>query len=115
MQDGILGDLMENDAARAAAVEPEGLDQVPGDGLPLAVLIGSQPYELCVVRGLLEVGHDLLLVGGHDIFRLEPGGDVDAELLVLQVTDVAETGLDRIFLAQIFLDSLRLGRRLYDN
>ena len=115
MQDGVLGDLVEDDAARAAAVQAQGLHEVPGDGLPLAVLIGSQPDEARSIGGLLELRHHFLLVSGHDIFRLESGVDVDAELLVLQVTDVAETGLDRISLAQIFLDRLRLGRRLdYD-
>ena len=115
MEDGVLGDLVEDDAARAAAVEAERLDEVPGDGLSLAVLIGSQPDELRLVGGFLELGDHFLLVGRHHILGREAVRHVDAELLVLQVPDVSETGLDREFLPQIFLNGLRLGRRFHDD
>ena len=43
--DGVLGDLVEDDAPGAGRVETEGLAEVPGDGLSLAVLIGSEPDD----------------------------------------------------------------------
>ena len=115
MQDGVFGDFVENDAPGAAAVQAQGLDQVPGNGLSLTVLIRSQPDQRGFVRRLLQLGHHLLLGGGHDILGLEAVGDIHAELLVLQVPDVSKAGFDREFLAQIFLNGLRLGRRLDDN
>ena len=95
MQDGVFGDLVEDDAAGAVALETERLDQVPGNGFSLTVLIGSQPDELRLAGGLLQFGHHFLLLGRHHIFGFESCGDVHAELFVLQVPDVTETGHDR--------------------
>ena len=95
MQDRVFGDLVENDAARAAALETERLDQVPGNGFSLTVLIGSQPDDLGLGGRLLQLRDHFLLLGRHHIFGFEPCCNVHAELLVLQVADVSETGHDR--------------------
>ena len=46
-QDGIFGDFVENDAAGTSFFQSQDFRQVPGNGLPLPVLIGRQPYGLC--------------------------------------------------------------------
>ena len=43
LEDGCLGDFVEGDAPGVFLPEPEGLEQVPGDGLSFAVLIGCEP------------------------------------------------------------------------
>jgi acetylornithine/succinyldiaminopimelate/putrescine aminotransferase len=57
----------------------KGLQQVPGDGLSLAVLIRSQVELGGVFQECLELGDLLLLVGRDDVERLEPVVDVHAE------------------------------------
>ena len=110
--DGIPGNLVEDDAAGAAAVQAERLDQVPGNGLPFPVLIGSEPDDAGLRGGLLEFGHHLALVGGNDVFGFEPRSHVHAEAFFLQVPDMSETRFNRISFPQIILDGVRLGRRL---
>ena len=44
--------------------------------------------------------------------RFEIIADVDAQLLLGQISDMSETGLDRILLAQKFLYGFSLGRGL---
>jgi len=81
-----------------------------------------------VLEDLLELGDLFLLVGRHDVQRLEPVVNVDAVLgatpLVLQllrgvfgtardVSNVPDRGLDDVVGAEIPTDGLRLRRRLH--
>ena len=115
MQDGILGDFVENDTLGAVRGQMERLGQVPGDRLSLAVFIGSQPDGLCGCRSVFKLGNDLLFVGGDNILRCEAGFGIYGKLVGGQVADVAETGFDGIILAQELLDGFCLGGRLDDN
>ena len=112
--DGVLGDLVEDDALGTGGIEAEGLAEMPGDGLSLTVLIGSKPDGARFGSGLLQLGHHPALVGGDHVFGLEALVHVDAELLVLQVANVAETCLYSEILPQILLECLRFRRRLHD-
>ena len=100
----------------------EHLQQVPGDGLALAVLVCREEQLVRVLEGPLELGDLLLLVGVDDVERLEVGVHVDGELaepaLLLrrrqlgrrrQVADVADARLDVVARAEVALDRLRLG------
>src|SRR5439155_53489 len=58
----------------------EGLQQVPGDGFALAVLIGGEVELVRLLQQRLELGDLLLLVGADDVERLEAVVDVDAVL-----------------------------------
>ncbi len=126
--DGLAGDLVEDDALdrhrRLQLVE-----QVPGDGLALAVLIRREHELVGVLEQLLELGDLRLLVGGHDVDRLEGVVDVDPEArprlaLVLgrhlvgalgQVTDVPDAGVHDVAVAEIARDAADLVRRLDDD
>jgi hypothetical protein len=57
----------------------ERLEQVPGDGLALAVLIGGEEELVRALEQVLELGDLRLLVGADDVQRLEVVVDVDAE------------------------------------
>ena len=111
--DGVLGNLVEYDAAGLFRRKAEGLAEVPGDGFPFPVFIAGEPDGVGPLGQFLQFGDHFLLVGGHDVFRLETVGDVDAQLVLLQVADVADAGFDEIIVAQVALDDL--AGRLYDN
>ena len=66
--DGLLGDLVEGDAADAVVRQLERLLQVPGDRLPLAVGVGRQVDQLGPGGGPLQVA-DRLLLGRDDLVR----------------------------------------------
>ena len=108
------GDLVEDHPAH----RDRGLqrvDQVPGDGLALAVLICREVDLAGVLHQLLEPADLLPAVGADDVERLEGVVDVDAEprprlALVLgrdvggvarQVADVPDAGLDDVAAAEV--------------
>ncbi len=125
--DGLLGDLVEDhplDGHRRL----EGLEQVPGDGLALAVLVGREVELGGVLELALELADLLLLVRVDDVVGLEVVLDVDPELperalLHLRrhlrrgrdVADVAYRRLDVPVRPQIARDRLRLRGRLDDD
>jgi hypothetical protein len=59
--DGLRGDLVEDHPADRD-LRVERLEQVPGDGLALAVLIGGEEELVRVLEQRLELGDLLLLV-----------------------------------------------------
>ena len=105
------------------------LDQVPGDGLALAVLVRREVELVGVLDQRLELADLLLAVGADDVERFEVVLGVDAEprprlALVLgrdvggvarQVADVADRGLDDVTRSEVTADRLGLGRRLDDH
>ena len=127
-EDGGLGDLVEHHAAHRHR-RLEHLEQVPRDGLTLAVGVCREQQLVALLQLRLEVGDLLLLVGADDVERRETVLRVHAEsrprfLLVLrgdvsstarEVTDVSDRGLDNVVVAQVRLDLLRLGRRLHND
>ena len=125
--DGFLGDLVE-DHALDGDLGLQGLLEVPGDRLALAVLIRGEVELVGRLQRPLELGDLLLLVGVDDVVGREVVVDVDAEpperpALDLgrhlarrgDVADVADGGLDEPVLAQIARDRLGLGRALDDD
>jgi hypothetical protein len=106
----------------------QGLEQVPGDGLALAVLVGGEEELVRVLEQPLELGHLLALVDVDHVVRLEAAVDVDGELAerallhlggqlagLGEVADVADAGLDVVAGTQVAGDGLRLRRRLDDD
>jgi len=104
-------------------------EQMPGDGLPFAVLISCQIELVDVLEQLFEFTDDRLLVGADNVQRREIVLDVDAEpgpgqTLVLrghlggvggQVADVAAAGLHDVARSQEACEHGRLGGRLDDH
>ncbi len=89
VEDGVLGDFVEDDAAGVGRLELQHLEQVPGNGLPLAVLIGSQPDGLGLLGAFLQLGHEGLLVVGNLVDGREAVVDIDAEILLFQIADMS--------------------------
>ena len=104
--DGLLRDLRERHPPHGH-FGLENLEEVPGDGLALAVVICCQVELFSALEGLAELGDRLLLIGIDDVIGLEAVFDVDRELPVgalllrgrqlgglSQITDMADGGLD---------------------
>ena len=126
--DRLRGDLVEHHPAyRHLGLEL--VEEVPGDGLTLAVLVGCEEELGGVLEEALELGHVGALVPGHHVVGREVVVDVDAEpgpRLALdlggdvggalrEVADVPDRGLDDVAVPQVAGDRLRLGRRLDDD
>ena len=127
--DGRLGDLMEHHPPDGHPGR-EHLQEVPGDGLALPILIGGEIDLVGVLEKRLQLRDLRFLLRRDDVQGLEVVVDVDppplGPRLVLvggrhllglagQVTDVADTRLDRVPGAEKTRDGLRLGGRLDDH
>jgi hypothetical protein len=78
------------------------LQQVPGDGLALAVFIGGEQEFVGVLEQALELGDLLPLVAVHDVQGLEVVVHVDAERahgspLYLAGISAALSGMSRMW------------------
>ena len=125
LRDRLGGDLVEDHPA-VGNLRLQFLDQVPGDGLALAVLIRGEQQFVGVLEQVLQLGHLLALIVRDNVEGLEAGVHVDPETgpgllavlgrdlrcLVGHVPDVANAGLDHVPVAQVARDRARLGRRL---
>ena len=126
----LLGDLAEGHAVHRHR-GLEGVQQVPGDGLALAVRIRGEVEGLGVLELALELGDLLLLVRVHHVVRGEAVLRVHGELAegallhvrgqvrgLGQVTDVPHGGVHHPALAhrvEVLRDGLALGRGLHDD
>ncbi len=138
--DGLRGDLVEHHPSHGhVGRRVEHLEQVPGDGLALAILVRREVELVGGLQRLAQALHDVVLAGADDVQGLEVVVDVDAEvgpLLALErgrhvlgpvgeVTDVPDRRFDRRLergavahleaIAEETGDRLRLGRRLDDD
>ena len=113
---------------RCGSLRLQLLQQVPRDGLALAVLISCEVELVGALECALQLGDRLLLRVGDHVVGLEPVLDVDGELAqrpllelgrqVLgldEVTDVTDRRQHFIALTQVLGDRLCLGRRLDDD
>ena len=126
MIDGVLDrvgrDLVEHHPTHRD-LRVEHLEQMPRDGLPLAVLIGREIELVGVGHQRLQLADVVLLVGRDDVDGLEVVLGVHADdrplpiLEVLrhvgharrQVADVTDGGLDHVVVAEKARDGLGLG------
>ena len=130
--DGVLGDLVEDHAAHGD-LRLEHLEQVPGDGLALAVLVRGEEQLGSVLELLLQLRNRRLLIGMHDVEGGEAVVGVDGVLrpgLLAQtlgefrcpageIAHVADRRLDPEIpgspTVEVALDRLGLRRRLDDD
>jgi hypothetical protein len=117
------GDLVE-DHPLDRYLGRQHLVEVPGDRLPLTVLVRCKVELVGLLHEALQVRDDRLLLGGDDIEGLEPVVDVDAEprpLLPLvrgrdlvgparEVADVTDRRFDDVVGAEHARDRACLGR-----
>ena len=113
-EDGLLGDLAEDDALGLRLRQAERFLQVPADGLSLAVLIRREPDGLGGLGEFLQFTEPAL-VGGHLIGGHEPVFDVDGQLSPGQVPDVSIAGSDNVVPTEVSFDGLGLGGALDDD
>jgi hypothetical protein len=111
----VARDLRERDPVRGTRVGPDGLGDVPCDGLAFAVEVGGEPQPGGALVRLPELGDDVLLGLEHLVLGLEVVVDLDAHAVLGEVPDVALAGRDRVVGAEVSLQGLRLGRRLDDH
>ncbi len=128
-EDRRLGDLVEDHPAHGDVLRLQLVEEVPGDGLALAVLIGGEVELVGVLEQVLQLADLRLLPLRDDVVGLEAVLDVDREPapgLVLdlrrgvgsalrEVTDVADRGLDDVVPTEEAPDLLGLRRRLDDH
>ena len=126
--DGGRRDLVE-DHPLDRHLRLQGVQQVPGDRLALAILVRGQIQLVRPGQQRLQLRDLGPLLGRHDVDGLEVVLRVHAEpgprfALVLgrdvggiarQVTDVTHRRLDDVSVAEILRNGLRLGRRLDDD
>src|SRR6185437_14808991 len=102
--------LVEQDTPnRRAALALDLRRNVPCDSLAFAVRIGGEKDLTRFLRGGLEFRERLLLAGNRDVFRLEAVVDVDAHLLLGQVTDVTDSRAHLVTAPEILANGLGLG------
>lgn len=114
MKDGILCNLMENNSSGLGRFKLQCLSQMPCNSLSLTVFIGCQPYYRSLLGCSLELCNHFLLVWRYLILRYKPVFYVYPQVLLGQITYMAETGTHRIVFSQYLLNSLCLCRRLDD-
>ena len=125
--DRFLRDFVEHHAAHGN-LRLQDLQEVPRDGLTLAVLISCQIEFVALLEELLEFGDLFLLVRVHHVVGRETVIHVDGEaaerplLHVLgqlgglrEVADVADGGGHVVVGTQVSLDGGCLRRRLHDH
>ena len=125
--DRFLRDFVEDHAAHGN-LRLQDLQEVPRDGLTLAVLISCQIEFVGLLEELLEFGDLFLLIRVHHVVGLKAIIHVDGEaaerplLHVLgqlgrlrEVTDVADRGGHAVVGTQVSLDGGCLRRRLHDH
>jgi len=88
---------------------------VIADGLAFAVRVGGQIHGLSAFSRLLQFRDELLFPLDDFVVRPEAAFDVDSQVLLGQVLNVAQGSLDHILLAQILADGFRLRRRFDDD
>src|SRR5688500_753366 len=107
--------MEEDPPDRRAAPTADLAGHVPRNRFPLAVRVSRNEDLARLLRGALQVGECLLLAGDGDILGLEPTIDVDAELLLGEVADVADSRLHLIGATEILADGLGLRRGFDDD
>jgi len=85
-------------------------------GVPRAfpVRVSREINVFHLLGGLFELGDELLLAFDDFVPRFETVFDIDCQVLLGKVLNMSERSFDDKLLAQVFVDGLRLCRRLHD-
>ena len=88
---------------------------VRSDRLAFSIRVGGDEYFARILRRALQFRDRLFLSRNRNEFRLEATLDVDAELFLGKVHDVADGCANAIPAAEILADRFRLGGRFDDD
>ncbi len=91
IDNGILCNLVENDSSRFLLIQSKFLEEVPGNGLPFAVLISGQPNHLRFFCQVLQFFNQLFLIGRDYVVRGKLLFDVNSQVFLCQIPDMPET------------------------
>ena len=105
--DRLRSDLIEEDAKHFGIVPVEDFLQMLANRLAFTIRVGGQKDAVRAFGGGAQFFDDLLFSGYDFVDRLEIVLDVDSELALRQILDVAERGLHDEFLAEILIDRVR--------
>ena len=109
VENGGLGDFVEDHAFGGLDVEVQGVGEVPGDGFAFAVQVGGEVDFGGVFGGGFEFG-DQLFAGVEDgVGGGEGMLDVDVEALLGHVAHMAHGGFHGEAAAEVLVDGLGLG------
>jgi hypothetical protein len=111
----LLGDLVKLDTSHRPLERREFLRDVPSDRFSLTVRVWREKDLIGLLRRLLQIGEDVLVVLEHLVLRRVAVGDVDVQPRLGQVAHVSLGREHDEVLAEVFLNGLRLGRRLDDD
>ena len=119
VEDGVAGHLVEHDALDVDVLERSAILQhladMPGDRLAFTVGVGGEEQPVGAVHRLGDRSHMLLGLAVDLPRHREIGVGQDRAVLGRQVADMAIAGDDLVVGAEVFVDSLRLGRRFDDD
>ena len=114
VDDGVLGDLVEDHPFDVQAAlllfQPQGRQEVPGDGLPFPVGVSCEEKRIGGFQLFPDGVEMSLAFGEHGIFREEIMLDVHRSLFAGEGPDMAVGGEYPVIRAEEFLDGLGLGR-----
>ena len=114
MVDGSLGDLVEHHALHGY-FGLQILEQVPRDGLPLAILVGGEVQLAGILECRTQVLHDLTASLGQLVGGLEAVLDVHSHAAAGKIGNVSHRGAHIELVAQEAGNGLRLGGRFDDD
>ena len=100
-------DLIKKDAEHFGLVAVEDFLEVLANRFAFAVRVSGEQNAIRGPGGSAQFLDDFFFSGYDFVDRLEMVLDIDAELALRQVLDVAERGLHDEFLAEIFIDRVR--------
>ena len=119
LDDGVLGDLVENDAFDVDAVQRFALVEdflhVPGDRLALAVRVGCEIKVFGTLDGVLNGLNVLLGTGVHRPDHSKVVIGLNGAVLGHKVPHVSHARENLVVRAQILVDGFCLGRRFNDD
>jgi len=111
---GFLSEFIEENPMDGFLFRLDGLGDMPGDSLALAVRVRSQVDGIGLGRRCRQFIDNLLLFPDHLVVGLKIPGNVYSQLIPGQVFDVADRGLDHKVPSQIPPEGPGLGGR-FDN
>ncbi len=91
------------------------LEQVPRDGLALAVLVRGEEELVRILQRRPQLLHHFLAAGGQLVGRFEAVVDVDGEALARQIGDVSDRRAHLISVTEEARNRLRFRGRLHDD
>ena len=118
MDNGIFSYLMKDDAlnldTRLLFIQSQSRQQMPGNGLSLAVGVSCQQEPIGIFQCTLDSIEMFLALGQHMVLGLEILFDIHRPLLAGQCADMTKGCQHLVIRAQEFFYGFRLGRR-FDN